>query len=222
MEKNFRREYLNKLESGGRLSEREVLTMLLGNAYGGRDFSAVAQALLARFPSVGAVLRAGKNELTAVEGVTDAVATYLMCVGRVLTEDDDCGEQRIEANGECPEFIKAALGRRNDEFLCFYFVDKSGRIKKTLTFTSGKTEKVDVSAKKIMSVLSADSHYGLYAAHNHVNCSAEPSAADDEMTARLVKACRVCDKVFLDHFIVSSLGECFSYFKSGRLAKLSP
>ncbi len=209
------------MEDGGRLSERDVLTLLLGNAYGGRDFSAVAEALLARFPSVSAVFRAGKNELLAVKGVTESVASYLLCVGRLLTEEPEDVEHRIEANGECPEFMKAALGRRNDEFLCFYFVDKSGKVKRTLTFTSGKTEKVDVSAKKIMSVLSADPHYGLYAAHNHVNCSACPSAEDDEMTARLIKACRVCDKVFLDHFIVSSLGECFSYLKSGRLAKLS-
>ena len=63
MAAGYRKEYLQKLEGGGRLYESQIMAIILGNACGGKDMSAVADVLLGRFPSVQSVLTADIAEL---------------------------------------------------------------------------------------------------------------------------------------------------------------
>lgn len=54
-------------------------------------------------------------------------------------------------------------------------------------------------------------------AHNHPSGSAEPSLADKDMTTRLRDAAALFDIRLLDHIIVSSSGETFSFQSRGLL-----
>lgn len=54
-------------------------------------------------------------------------------------------------------------------------------------------------------------------AHNHPSGSAEPSSADKDMTHRLRDAAALFDIRLLDHIIISSSGESFSFQSKGLL-----
>ena len=46
MADSFRKQFIEKLEDGGCLYEEHILNIILSNAFGGSDMSAVAEALL--------------------------------------------------------------------------------------------------------------------------------------------------------------------------------
>lgn len=215
----YRREFLKRLDSGEELGERELLNIILSNAYGGRDFSAVVDALLERFPSVRAITEADFAEITSVAGVTDSVAAYFKTLKRA-DEFMNRGELHIDSTERCFEVAAERFRGRVNECVEVYFVNKSGKVTDVKFYTSGKPDKVEISAGELLSVISSSDAYGLYFAHSHVNCPAAPSDDDDSVTRRLITACQMCNIVFFDHCIVSSNGERFSYKQSGRLDKL--
>ncbi|MCM1438359.1 MAG: hypothetical protein NC131_04000 [Roseburia sp.] len=218
MANGYRSEFLNRLNSGGELSEREILNIILSNAYGGKDFSKVADALLTRFPSVRALLDANLSEIIAVGGVTEAVACYIKSV-KLAEEYLKNGEIYLDCEG-FPAFARARLGGRANEFMEAYLVNRSGKVVAVKSYTSGKPDRVEITSGEILAAISASGAYGLYFAHNHVNFGASPSADDDRVTAKLKEACGMCKIIFFDHCVVGWKGETFSYLKSGRMEKI--
>ncbi len=219
MADGYRLDYLKRLSSDGNISESELLNIMLGNAFGGKDMSAVAAALLERFPTVLAVLKADTAEIISVEGVSEKLALYLKSVGGVLNVR---GDKSLYINGSerCISVAQERFSGNKNEIVEIYMLNKSGKVTAIHTYTSHSPDRVNVSAAEIMSVISSSRAHGLYFAHSHVNCAASPSRADDEVTRSLIKVCDLCKKIFYDHCIVSSNGDKFSYLYSGRLDKL--
>ena len=219
MAQGYRREFLERLSSGEELDESGLLNIILSNAYGGRDMSAVVSALLERFPSVSAVLDADYKEIITVEGVPDSVARYLKSIGRAR-KTFNRGELTITSTAKCFEVAAERFRGEQHEYMEIYFVNKSGKVTGIKTYTSDLPDKVEVSAGALLLEISSSGAYGLYLAHNHINSRANPSKSDNDVTAKLLEACDICKIIFYDHCIVSSNGEKFSYAESGMLKAL--
>ncbi|MCM1546511.1 MAG: hypothetical protein NC033_05690 [Clostridiales bacterium] len=219
MAQGYRREFLERLGSGEELGESEILNIILGNAYGGKDMSAVSAALLERFPGVSAILNASFAELISVDGVTESVAAYLKTLDRVRNTFKS-EELFIIDTAQCFKVAEGRLRGAENENLELYFVNKGGKVTKIKRYTSHLPDKVEVAAGELLSEISSSGAYGLYIAHNHINTAATPSKADNEVTAKLLTACGICKIAFFDHCIVGSGGEKFSYRESGLLQKL--
>lgn len=219
MAQGYRRQFLERLESGEKLEESELLSIILSNAYGGRDMSAVAAALLERFPSIKAVLKADFAEITSVNGVSESVAAYLKSLG--LTENF-CKNDELYIDGTAQCFALAAerFRYKKNENVEIYFLNKSGKVTDIKSYTSELPDKVEVAAGELLLDISSSNAYGLYVAHNHLNSSAEPSKDDNDVTKKIITACEICKIVFYDHCIVSSNGDKFSYKESGLMQKL--
>ncbi len=219
MAQGYRRQYLERLQSGEKFEDGELLNIILSNAYGGRDMSAVAAALLERFPSISAILKADYAEITAVNGVTESVAAYLKSLG--LTDKFRKGEELyINDTAQCFAVAAERFRFKKNESVEVYFVNKSGKVTDIKSYTSELPDKVEVAAGKVLLDITASNAYGLYVAHNHLNSSARPSKDDNEVTVKVISACDICKIVFYDHCIVSSNGERFSYKESGMIEKL--
>lgn len=204
----------------GNLTECERLTLLLGNAYGGRDMSQTARALLATFPGVNDVLNANVAELTEVPGVSTGVAEYLIAVGAALKKIrlEEC----YSIDGE-QAFLRVSANRLRDkenEFAEFYLADKKGKVFDVRTFTSGDADRVEMSTDELLKIFTSGGAKGVYFAHNHVNGGARPSHADDGITIRMILIAEICGTEFFDHAIVNSRGEQYSYLSSGRMEEL--
>lgn len=219
MAQGYRQKYLEKLNSGEELAESELLSIILGNAYGGRDMSAVADALLARFPGISEILEADIAEITAVDGVTESVAAYLKTVDRARKLFKR-GDVFISGTAECFKVAKELFRGEQNESIQLFFVDRGGKVTGNKRYTSGMPDKVEVSAGELLADISSAQAYGLYVVHNHVNSQAKPSEDDTRVTVKLLSACKICNIILFDHCIISSNGEKFSYRESGLLEKL--
>ena len=219
MANGYRREFLKRLTTGEKPDEHELLNIILSNAYGGKDFSAVTDALLSRFPSVRSVIDADYGEIMSVKGVTDTVAAYLKSLKRV-DELMNHGELYIDSTDRCFAVAAERFRGKVNECVELYLLNKSGKVTDIKFYTSGRPDKVEITSGEILSAISTSGAYGMYFAHNHVNCAAAPSADDDVVTRKLIAACNMCNIVFFDHCIVSSNGDKFSYSLSGRMESL--
>lgn len=219
MAQGYRREFLERLNSGEELSECELLNIILSNAYGGRDMSVLSAALLERFPSVSSILDADFAEIMTVKGVSESIAKYLKSLDRArnLFGRD---ELYISGTAQCFEVAAKRFHGEENENMELYFVNRSGKVTGIKTYTSELPDKVEVAAGALLLEISSSGAYGLYLAHNHINSRANPSRQDNDVTAKLLEACEMCKIIFFDHCIVSSNGERFSYKESGLMEKL--
>lgn len=220
MKNTYRSGFIQKLDGDGALYERDILNIILSNAYNGKDMSAVADKLLSRFPSVKAVLGASLEEVLAVDGVSEKVALYLKTVGTVCALEEDKKISSIKNNEEFLNVLKLAFLNADNEYVKFFVVNSRGKIINTKTYTSGNADKVEMPTDEFLSLITGNKPYGVYLAHNHINCSCRPSASDDEVTRKIALLCKACKVKFCDHAIINSDGEIFSYASEGRLKEL--
>ena len=76
------------------LKSREMVELILYYAVPRQDTSDIARRLIERFGTLGALFDAGPDELTAVEGVTPAMASWIMMTGEIIHaySDIDSGD----------------------------------------------------------------------------------------------------------------------------------
>ena len=221
MHEGHRRRLYEKLKNGDNLFEHEVLEMLLFNAYPRKNTNPVAHNLLERFPSIAEVLSASYDELVSVPGVGEQVALYLMCVGKCVEKGNSARAfATFSCRGDVYGFVKLRLHGLHSERLELYFVDKTGNLSRISSFSSGDSDKVVVSPEEIIRLISVTRPYGMVAAHNHVEGTAEPSGADDDFTKQCQIICSMNNVRLYDHVILASDGTVFSYFDSGRLDEI--
>ncbi|MGN0823643.1 MAG: JAB domain-containing protein [Candidatus Coproplasma sp.] len=217
MDKDFRKDCIAKFDNGY-MYDREVLGVLLENAFSGIDAQSLASQLLYTFPSVSAVLYADYAALMAVRGMTKPVAEYIVALGKAqrlsiqaLTSIDG-SEQLIEYG------IAKCRGTDCEEAELFC-VNKSGRVIAHYSYKSNHMKKVELNFRTVAADISASGASCFYLLHNHVYGAIFPSDADDIFTAKLLSVFSDGGVQFIDHCIVGER-EGFSYLRSGRLALL--
>ena len=217
MEKDFRKDCIAKFESGY-IYDREVLTILLSNAFSGTDTEKMVDTLLYTFPSVAAVLEADFAALTVVKGMTRQVAEYLVALGKaqrlfVKPPTTICNSDQLIEYG-------IAKYRGTDcEEAELYCVNKNSRVIGRYCYKSNKMKRVELNFRIIAADISASGASGFYLLHNHVYGSVQPSEQDDVFTAKLLSVFSEGDIKFIDHCIVGTQ-EGYSYLNSGRLQLL--
>lgn len=220
MKESYRKQYIDKLESGGVLYERDVLSIMLSNAYGGRDMSDIADRLLSRFPSIGAIMSADVAEITAVEGVSERVALYLKTLALLDRYNRENELKEIKGGEDFLSKIACRFSKSDDEQVEFYLVNARGKVIGVKQFTSHSAKNVELRTADFLAFLTDGRAHALYCVHNHVEGPCRPSAADDDITCKIALLSSTCNVQFVDHAIVNCKGEVFSYAKSGRLAAL--
>ncbi|MGN0805593.1 MAG: JAB domain-containing protein [Candidatus Coproplasma sp.] len=217
MEKDFRKNCIARFENGY-MYDREVLGILLSNAFSGLDTEALVSELLYVFPSVSAVLSADLAALMVVQGVNRQIAEYIVALGKVQR----FSVQPLTCIGGSEQLIEYGIARcrgADCEEAELYCVNRSGRVVARYCYKSNHMKKVELNFRTVVADVSASGASGFYLLHNHVYGSVRPSEKDDVFTARLLSAFSEGGIQFLDHCIVGER-EGFSYRKSGRFTLL--
>lgn len=206
-----------KLENGDNLFDHELLEILLYNAYPRMNTNPVAHALMERFCSISEVLSASCEELRTVEGVGKNVARYLRCVGECAARA--CfidGVAELKNYGDIKRFTALRMRGKTEERLEFYFLEKGGKVKRLVDYTSNDKTQVTMRAKELINLIAAVKPYGLVMAHNHPDGNPEPSERDDMFTRQVQLVCTMNNVILYDHCIYSESG-IYSYYDSGKI-----
>lgn len=223
MHEGHRKRMYTRLTKDDALAEHEVLEMLLFNAFARKNTNPIAHTLLQTFGSIPKVLSADVTELTSVEGIGEAVAYYLKCIGKCIeyiTGSPSKGFPVLKNYNEFIAFVCARMRNRTEEELELYFMNKSGQIDKVKKFSSNERSQVSVDAGKIAELISTFKPYGLLVAHNHIIGSSAPSEKDDKFTLQIQLLCNVNNVCLYDHCIYASDDDIYSYFMAGKLDEI--
>ena len=179
----------------------------------------LARDLLNQFGSLRALLKASQKEFSTGKGLGAAKYVQLQAVLEMARRHlDESLRERDKLNDPAAtrRYLQAKLRDRDREVFAALFLDNQHRL---LAYEELAMGTIDAAAVYPREVVKAALKYGaaaLILAHNHPSGVAEPSNADQLLTARLKQALALVDVRVLDHFIVGE-GPPLSFAERGLL-----
>ena len=197
------------------LSELELLEMLLyaGNRRG--DTKPLAKALMRRFGSLSAVIRAPAATLAQMKGMGDASVTALKIVeaaGLHLSHSDIENRHVLTSWSEVQHYCLARLAHEPVEHFMMLCLDNRNRLIAEELLSRGTVDQTPVYVREVINAALRHHAKAVILVHNHPSGETEPSRADIEMTAELRTALALVTVTLHDHLIVA--GKTVVSFKS--------
>ena len=203
----------------GALADAELLALLLRTGVAGQDVLQLAQALIDRFGGLGGLLGARADALQEVKGLGPAkraeLAAVLEIARRVLAERlaEQPGFEQPQA---VKDYLSLHLAALDHEAFAVLFLDARHRLLRLETLFHGTLSQTAVHPREVVKRALALNAAAVVLAHNHPSGTAEPSRADELITAALRQALALVDVRVLDHVIVCR-GATLSFAERGLL-----
>ena len=201
------------------LTEAELLALLLRQGPRGLTAVDLARQLLIEFRSLRGLLAADQSALCSHRGVGPAryaeLRAALELARRHHLEVLRAGVA-LESPRSTRTFLNAQLRDRPYEVFCCLFLDNRHRLIAFEELFRGTIDGASVHPREVVRDALARNAAAVILAHNHPSGNAEPSQADELITARLRDALALVDIRVLDHLIVGD-GACISLAERGLL-----
>ena len=188
------------------LADAELIAILLRTGSGGQSAIDLARQLLARFGSLGALLRAEPDELVGIRGLGNTKRATLLCVNvllrRVLEEELQQG-CLLASPQAAKRFLQHRFAWMKTECFVGLFIDIQGQLIEAATLATGTLDRVAIYPREVVRLALKHNAAAVIFAHNHPGGRAQPSALDKALTASLKQAMDCIDVKLLDHLIVA-------------------
>jgi DNA repair protein RadC len=201
----------------GRLSDAEVLAVLLRHGRRGATAVDLARALLTRFGGVRGLMDAPRERLCTEPGIGDTHYSLLQAALELARRHLAAGLARGEALSNpqvTRSYLTAWLRARDREVFAGLFLDNRHRVVAAEELFQGSIDSAAVHPREVVKRALALNAAAVIVAHNHPSGVAEPSRADEILTRRLHDALALVEVRLLDHFIVGD-GEPVSLAERG-------
>jgi DNA repair protein RadC len=188
------------------LTDSELLAILLRHGVAGLPVLDLARELLARFGGIGGLLGAGERDIRQQRGLGPARAAELKAmvelVRRALREEV-AGRDVLTSPDAVRDYLRLALAPLPYEVFMALFLDSQNRLLAACELFRGTLAQTSVYPREVVKSALAHNAAGVILAHNHPSGVAEPSRADELLTASLKQALAMVDIRTLDHLIVA-------------------
>ena len=201
------------------LSDAELLAIFLRTGVPGKSAVDLARELLVRFGSLRRLLAASREAFCAAPGLGDAKFAQLQAVlemgRRNLSEALERGEPLLSPE-HTERYLHARLRDHPYEVFAILFLDNRHRVLAFEEMFRGTIDGASVHPREVVRRALQHNAAALILCHNHPTGVAEPSQADQRITARLREALALIDVRVIDHLIVGD-GGCCSMARRGLL-----
>ena len=189
----------------GKLSDSELLAILLGSGTKGTNVVELAEKILRKF-SGSALPSVTVKELKTTLGLGEAKASEIVAcfeLGRRLLREKKTSLylQPKDVWQELKEFHN----HKKEHFVIFYLDTQNQEVKRDI-ISVGTLSASIVHPREVFEPAIAHSAANIIVAHNHPSGNLEPSEEDIEITKRLANAGKILGIELLDHVIVSKSG----------------
>ena len=201
------------------LADAELIALLLRTGFAGVSVLQLAQQLLDRFGGVTGLLHAELPDLESIKGLGPAKRAELAAVIELARR---ALAQRLtkcpvfDAPEKVKQYLQLQLGGHQHEVFAVMFLDAQSRLLKLEEMFRGTLTQTSVYPREVVKRALALHAAAVVLAHNHPSGLAEPSPADEYLTATLRSALALIDVRVLDHFVVSR-HEVVSFAERGLL-----
>lgn len=202
-----------------RLSNKELLAILLRTGDHRESALSLAEKLLATFGSLTNLASASFEELTAIKGIGPAKAADIMAAFELAKR---LAESRMEYHGvvNCPEdaaqLVLGDLSFADKEHFMIIMLNTKNRVIAKKVVSIGHLQAALVHPREMFKEAIKRSSAALILVHNHPSGDVTPSKEDIATTKRLREAGDVLGIEVLDHIIVGD-NRFFSFREHGLL-----
>jgi len=201
-----------------KLTDEEVVELLLSFGTPRRDCKQAARDLLKKFGSIRDVFEASTKALSEIDGVgpNNIVAIKLIHAvsGRFL-EQRLTGRVYLNSSEQIFEYLRHDLETQDKEIFKVIYLDHDNVIIKIEDISHGSLTRTYVHSRELLERAMALKSSCLVFVHNHPTGNVRPSEEDVKLTRRLVHAAFVVEMMVLDHIIIGKGGEYYSFKDEG-------
>lgn len=202
------------------LSDCELLAIFLRTGIRGRHVMKLAQQLMAEFGSLYQLMNASRAEFREGSGVGAAKFAQLNAVAELARRCFSCrdaiAKRSVTSTRQLLDFLQGSLAQQEREIFQVVFFDNQHRVIHVSEMFSGTINSVEVHPREIVREALKRNAAAIILAHNHPSGVAEPSHADRDITAQIVRACSLMDIRVLDHMVIGH-GQYVSFAERGWL-----
>lgn len=201
------------------LSDAELVAIFLRTGVTGKSAVDLARDMLARFGSLSALCGADQKAFCEIHGLGIAKYVQLQAVlemaQRALGETLKQGAA-LDSPRAVRDYLRLRLHNRPHEVFVGVFLDARHRVLATEDLFSGTLMQTSVYPREVVKRALHHNAAAVIFAHNHPSGVAEPSRADELLTANLKRALALVEVNVLDHFVVGA-DSVFSFAERGIL-----
>ncbi|HJY77835.1 MAG TPA: DNA repair protein RadC [Burkholderiales bacterium] len=200
------------------LSDAELVAVLLRTGLPGKSAVELGRELVQEFKGVSGVLEAGAR-LGGVKGLGPAKAAQFaaaMELARRALQEELKRTAALTSPGAVRDYLRLAIGGRAHEVFVCIWLDAQHRVIKFEEPFQGTLTQTSVYPREIVKAALACNAAAVIFAHNHPSGAAQPSQADELLTANLKEALALIEVRVLDHFIVAG-HQAISFAERGLL-----
>jgi DNA repair protein RadC len=188
------------------LTPAELLAIVLRTGDRGRSAVELSRVALEQFGGLSGLLAAAPADLMRVPGLGQAKAAQLQAVielARRALQEDVRRDTVLASPGKVRDFLRLTLGARPHEVFIALYLDAQNRLLASDELFRGTLTQTSVYPREVVKQALRHNAAGVIFAHNHPSGVAEPSRADELLTASLKQALGLVDVRVLDHLIVA-------------------
>jgi DNA repair protein RadC len=206
-------------DGAGRLSERELLAIVLRTGTGRKTALDLADELLRRFRNLSGLVRCTPQELQQIPGIGSAKAAAVLAaleIAKRFAQDPVREGQVVTGSRDVVEYVRRKfLGAQEEHFWALH-LDTKHRVIREKEIAVGSLSESVVHPREVFKEAILDSAATVIFVHNHPSGNPAPSPQDRRLTTRLCEAGRLVGIQVLDHLIVGDV-EYFSFAEHGLL-----
>jgi DNA repair protein RadC len=188
-----------------RLTDTELLAIVLGCGTRGAGATEVAGALLRACGGLPGLALAGDQELRSQLGVGPARATLVQAaleLGRRTTAARPFRGQRLAGASDVWTYFRGRLAPLRVEEFWAVALDVRHRVESELCLARGSLTGVEVHPRDVFRPLIRAAAAAVIFCHNHPSGDPTPSRQDVELTTRLREVGDLCGIPVVDHVVV--------------------
>jgi DNA repair protein RadC len=191
------------------LPDYELLEMVLFRAIRRGDTKPLAKALLSEFGSFAEVVSASPERLTTVPGIGAAAAGEIKLVHAAalrMIRTGAFGRRKLQNWTAVLDYLRATLAYAPIEHFRILFLDRRNQLIADEEQQRGTVDHTPVYPREVMKRALELGASAIVLVHNHPSGDPTPSAADVEMTRRIVEAGQKLQVTVHDHIIIARGG----------------
>lgn len=205
-----------KKEGISSLSDSELLALLLGNGYAGKDVLELAEEILTTYHDFATLSTLTGADFRKIKGISIAKAERLSAAFEVARRNE---RRQPYTNPLDPQEIfnhyRLTLGAKKRESVVLLCFDRRGRLCQERLLFEGSEEHVSSSSRSVLSELSDPNFVSFMLLHNHPSGSVLPSPGEVTYTIDLARRAKVIGVSLQDHLILSR--EAYFSFRENAL-----
>jgi len=185
------------------LSDIELLAVLIGRGFPGKDVLQVASEIERRFKDN--LDKIGFEELINIDGIGETKACQILASFELARRYLGKNEIKITFPSDVLPFVSNICDKRQEHFVCLS-LNGANEIIGNRVVTVGLLNSNPVHPREVFSDAIVDRAASIILVHNHPSGNTEPSQEDVAITKRLVQAGEILGVKIHDHIIVSNKG----------------